>query len=257
MRSRLHRLPAASTSLFVLSLLPFALLACGGADIPPLVRDAGAPIDALVPVPDARLDCPDPLPAPTACDFFLSCGCDVAGGEKCSINNNTNQRGCFLAGPGLTGATCDHETECQAGTLCAIFGGSTAWTCMQYCDDAHDCPADLGCYLPVENVADATVCGPICDLLGQDCGIADQGCYPFSKVKTEQKGICVLAGAGVNGTDCTKANDCAEGFTCVAPINPGGPSKCRQMCGRDGSAPTCATGSCLVLQSQTHTGYCN
>jgi hypothetical protein len=233
----------------------FALVACGGgADVVHLdggSADAGGP--------DARTECSDPEPPPTACDFFLSCGCNVAAGEKCSIDSNNSMRACFQAGDKAPGATCGDETECQAGSLCALFGGGNAMRCMQYCDPAHTCPSTpvaQACYIPVFNVVDARVCGQVCDLRGQDCELADQACYPASAVSTMEKGICARAAARVDGDPCDQGNDCAKGFTCISNPAPTPGATCHRMCSRDGSAPVCTVGTCKPLEGHTLTGIC-
>ena len=227
--------------------------ACGGADVGPGLRADADPGDLDAGI-DGRAECPDPEPPPEQCDFFLSCGCDVAGGQKCSINAISNQRACFAAGPKAPGATCSDESECEAGSLCAVFGGAGTKRCMQYCDDAHACPSAptaQACYVPVLNVNDATVCGQVCDLRGQDCEEASQGCYPSARVSTDEKGICAVAGSAGQGAACTLGNDCAKGFTCDS-----GTDKCVQMCTIGGGAPACTVGTCTPLGGHTATGVC-
>jgi hypothetical protein len=234
----------------------FVLVACGGADVaPPHPGDGGIDAGTVDAGPDARLDCPDPLPAPAQCDFFLSCGCDVAAGEKCSIDSQTNARDCFQRGGKHEGEVCSQEMDCEAGTLCAVFGTSPVRRCMKYCDVAHACPTAPtaeACYIPVKDVANATVCGQVCDLLTQDCELADQGCYPSpTHVTTAEKGICAQAAAGAEGATCTIANDCAEGLTCLD-----GDSKCHKLCRVGGGAPACTTGTCQAIPGSTLTGVC-
>jgi hypothetical protein len=250
MGSRIHSCRSILTLATLLGAL--ALAACGGADVS---NTDGAPIVPADGGPDARLECPDPEPAPSACDFFLSCGCDVGAGEKCSIVSSSHARDCFEAGLKQPGETCDVETECVAGSLCAVFDGSAIKRCMQYCDDAHACPSTTtaqACYIPVEGVANASVCGQVCDLLTQDCAGADEGCYPSQvHVTTPEKGICAHAAAAVEGGSCTVANDCAEGLTCLD-----GDSKCHKLCRVGGGAPACTTGTCQMIAGDTLTGVC-
>jgi hypothetical protein len=230
-----------------------ALGACGGSDIPPL-RDDGSvePPDAGI---DARTECPDPEPPPAECDFFLSCGCDVGAGEKCSVNPENSMRDCFQAGTTQAGQACVEETDCEAGTLCAVFGDSGARRCMKFCDDEFPCPTTpvaQACYIPVFNVEDARVCGQVCDLLGQDCELDDQACYPSGRVTTAEKGICAeFKLTGVNGASCTVANDCNTGLTCLS--NDG---KCHELCDRQDGDPGCTTGTCQEIPGHTRTGVC-
>ncbi len=228
-----------------------ALAGCGGADIPPSQDDdpdgSIFPIDAGV---DARIECPDPEPAPANCDFFLSCGCNVAAGEKCSIE--LNSKDCVLAGAKGVGENCVLEGECEAGTLCAVYGSGKR--CMQYCDSAHACTATTtpqACYINVNSAVEARVCGQLCDLRAQDCEFPEQGCYPSAAAGAADKGICVTADTGGQGASCLEANDCQEGFTCSTTDN-----KCRQLCDRGGGAPTCTTGTCSALVGHTATGVC-
>jgi hypothetical protein len=234
-------------------LVALALAACGGADVSTPDASTAGPADSGV---DARLECPNPEPAPDACDFFLSCGCDVGAGEKCSIDSTNHERDCFPKGTKEPGEDCDIETDCVSGSLCAVFGASTAKRCMRYCDDAHACPSTplaQACYIPVTGVDPAAfVCGQVCDLLGQDCANADEGCYPSQlHVTTPEKGICAHAAAGVEGGACTVANDCAEGLTCLDSD-----SKCHKLCRVGGGEPACTTGTCTLISGETATGIC-
>ncbi len=223
-----------------------ALAACGGADVAPQADAA--------PLPDARVECPNPEPEPSACDFFLSCGCAVAEGKKCSVDVTTHERDCFRAGTLAPGATCVSEVDCQAVSLCAVFGGGTAQRCMQYCDATHACPttpAEQACYIPVSGVADAHVCGQVCSLLGQDCELADQGCYPSAIVTTMEKGVCAQAAAGAELDTCSLANDCRKGLTCLTTDH-----KCHKLCDRGAGAGACTNGTCQAMPGHTATGIC-
>ena len=232
----------------------FVLSGCsGGADARYRV-DAGPTDDdaAVDGGTDARTECSDPLPPPSQCDFFLSCGCDVANGEKCSLEAENGVRACFQAGEKQPGALCSDETECEAVSLCAIFGGSGEKHCMQYCDDDHGCPSAQACYVPVLNVADAFVCGQVCDLRNQDCAVAGQGCYPSSRVSTDEKGICANAADGETGDACQQGNDCAAGFICADTDG-----ECHEICDRQDGDPGCTTGTCKPLEGHTVTGFCD
>jgi hypothetical protein len=244
----MRALGSAVSALFVSFLL---LGACGGGADGRLRVDAGPGGDDD---PDASTECGNPPPTEAECDFFNSCGCNVAGGEKCSIEAVSGDRQCFDFGPKPPGALCADERECEPGSLCAIFGVSGEKHCMKFCDDDHGCPSTptpQACYVPILNVSDATVCGQVCDLRGQDCAIDGQGCYPSEKVPTREKGICANAAGGEQGDACTLGNDCKAGFICADSDG-----KCHAICDRQDGDPACATGTCKPLGGHTATGFC-
>lgn len=216
---------------------------CGG-DAPGLDPDADLR-------PDAASMCPDPPPA--VCDFFLQCGCDP--GEKCS--RGADGPACVPVGIKPVGEPCGDDTECVAGSVCVNYGGELR--CLQYCDDMHACPVGDACFIIVNDEAGAQIgeaCGQACSLLAQDCEFDMFGCYAASFHPVMEEGVCVLAGAGVSGTVCTSANDCAEGLTCIEDTGGTG-STCLAYCDRVDSDPGCQAGeSCVALADQTQTGVC-
>jgi len=230
-------------------------LGCGGGDGTPGGGDGG--IDADPNGPDAATECPDPAPPPATCDFFLGCGCDVGGGEKCTII--APNRVCTAAGTGLGGTPCVSEADCASGATCATYVG--ARTCMIFCDDAHPCPtADLACYVRIGDGAEppnilATVCGQVCSLLDQDCSLPGQACYTSNSVTEMERGVCVGTGILGQGEACTSSNDCLPGFNCINPGSPD-PSFCAQFCDRQDNDPACAVGTCTGLPGHTQTGVC-
>jgi hypothetical protein len=161
-------------------------------------------------------------------------------------------RDCFQAGPKMPGSICTVETDCEAGSLCAIFGGGSERRCMKYCDDPHPCPTDQACYVPVlEQDQTVRVCGQVCDLLGQDCEATGQGCYPSARVTTMEKGVCALSKGGAEGATCTDANDCGIGLTCLSNDH-----KCHKLCDRNDGNPGCTSGTCQEIPGHTVTGVC-
>jgi hypothetical protein len=240
-------------------LLSFGLLtaACGDDDAPGAPIDAGAQTFDVFTGPDAQEACADPVPPPAMCDFFLSCGCDVPAGEKCTVDGAAGATGnrCIAAGVKLEGEECTVDTECTSGTICIDYGG--AKHCLAYCDDAHLCAGQAttqACYINLSNGSGAMaarLCGQVCDLRGQDCGYPTQGCYPSSALGMPEQGICVTAGAGGEGAACTLANDCSEGFTCL-----NSDSKCHKLCDIGGAAPTCDVGTCQAIAGHVATGAC-
>jgi hypothetical protein len=220
---------------------------------------SGAALDADGGAADGRIDAPDKCPPtpPPVCDVFLSCGCDP--GMKCT--SAQSGLGCMNAGSSQVGQDCATDADCEPGTVCLLYGG--ALTCFQYCDDLHACTAsDAACYVGVNDrsvppVVVATVCGPTCSLLDQDCHIPGQGCYPSPDVyPIPEKGTCRPTGTLMQGDTCTTSSGCAPGFVCVKP---GGSSTsiCAKMCDRQDGTPACAAStSCVPLSGNTQTGIC-
>lgn len=240
-----------STPVLVISFASALLVvACGGSDVPD-APDGGAPDSG---VPDGTLDCPSPAPAPEDCDLFLSCGC--AADQKCTVGM-AGKHCVDLIGTKQPGDPCGGDGECVEGTICATYGGELR--CLQYCDDAHMCPAGDACYIAfVDDMGNqlGMACGQACGLLDQDCDFADQGCYGSAFNPVMEDGICVTAGTGTTGDSCSFANDCLEGFTCVDAAG-GGASTCRKYCDRTDMMPGCeATETCDPLAGETQTGVC-
>jgi hypothetical protein len=240
------------SSLFsLLALVALVASACGGDDDHDDDSggvDAGTP-DGGTGTIDAATECSTPLPPPAMCDFFLGCGCDTPS-EKCSYTGT--MRACTSAGAKAVGETCTNDTECVAASLCAspVVGGPKR--CIAFCDPSHPCGQSDACYITVAGLADAKLCGQSCDLRGQDCEFAEQGCYPSKENQPAmEKGVCAAAGDGTAGADCTAANDCAEGYTCIMDDK-----KCHALCDRGGGLPMCASGTCSALKDHTATGYC-
>jgi hypothetical protein len=224
--------------------------ACGDDDAPG-GADASIDIPDAYTGPDANTMCPDPLPAETMCDFFLSCGCNTPA-EKCSAEGTGV--GCVTAGQKAEGELCADDTECAAGTICALYGGMNR--CLRFCDPAHPCPTDEACYIAVTGSGGAdigAVCGQVCDLRTQDCQFEGQGCYPSQALLGQpEHGICVDDGAGTQGSTCDVANDCAEGFTCLDSDD-----KCHKFCDRNGGTPSCDAGqTCIAIKNHADTGVC-
>jgi hypothetical protein len=124
---------------------------------------------------------------------------------------------------------------------------------MKFCDETHDCPTDEACYIRVTDT-DVSVCGQVCGLLVQDCRFDTQGCYTDDDVPEADRGSCVTAGTGVQDDPCERANDCAEGFTCVTPS--GQASRCGKLCDLTDGDPGCDTGACQSLTGHVQTGVC-
>jgi hypothetical protein len=246
--TRLNRTSILGTiGTMILALGLFA--ACGGADVDEgVIPDAGPTPDASG--IDANNICAPGTP-PDMCNFFTGCGCDVAGGSKCTVVDDS--RTCGPAGEQERDTACTQDGMCELGTLCATY--ADAQRCMQFCDAQHPCGANSACFVRVTGPADMTegrVCGQICGLLSQDCAGKAQGCYPSAATlgALMERGICVDAGTAVEGAACEAANDCAEGLTCIDS------GTCVEMCDRNG-ANTCTAGlTCKALVGHTTTGVC-
>jgi hypothetical protein len=234
------------------ALLAFAGGACGPSGAV-LDFDAGGVADA------GRIDAPDkcPVTPPPVCDVFLSCGCDP--GAKCTVAQTGVA--CMAAGSNQIGQDCHNDVDCEAGSVCLLYGGAT--TCIQYCDVLHECKgADQACYVGVNDrsvppVVVAQVCGPTCSLLDQDCRIAGQACYPSPDVyPVPEKGTCRPSGTLVQGDTCPSSSSCSPGFVCVKRGS-SSISICAKMCDRQDGVPACGSGTtCGALSDNTQTGIC-
>ena len=237
----------------------FGVAACGD-DSAPAGDDAGldgGPGDGGV---DGNAQC-SPVPPPEECDFFSGCGCDLEGGQKCSVG--TESRRCALAGDRAAGEICTDDGQCAAGTGCVVYPtGGTEKRCMQFCDATHGCPTApnvQACFIDIVNSADediGKVCGETCNLLAQDCDFTGQNCHVFpSVVMTAETGACVAAGPGVQGDQCATQN-CAAGFNCITP---GGSTEpiCAELCAHANGNDDCDGGlTCSSLAGHTATGIC-
>src|SRR5262249_14348469 len=100
--------------------------------------------------------------------------------------------------------------------------------------------------------------GPTCSLLLQDCAMGSQGCYISAGTQPPERGICLTAGAGGQGTQCSRSTECQKGYLCTRPAG-GGATVCAKMCDRQGGPPACDPGSgttCHPLEAETQTGIC-
>lgn len=240
--------------LLVASLL--AVAACGD-DSTPAAFDGG-PADA----PVVAVDGPVMDAEPTACDFFTSAGCALDAGEKCTATTEGPE--CGPAGTQPAGALCAGDQECPPGSMCAGYGGVDV--CLVYCDGSHPCPTDprQACFIRLvepenpDNVI-AELCGAVCSLLAQDCPPdTTLGCYPSATILPGEAdvGLCFNEGGGVQGAECTYANDCQAGFLCVDQEG-GAANMCAALCDLSDGDPGCTAGlTCRVLTGHTVTGAC-
>ncbi len=68
-------------------------------------------------------------------------------------------------------------------------------------------------------------CPGACNYQTNEGCAANETCFPVVNGATSAPG-CVPAGAGANGTACTKIEECAAGFICTSPID----GVCRKLC---------------------------
>lgn len=199
----------------------------------------------------------DPATTPEMCDFFSGCGCDTAGGQKCSVGPDS--RRCALAGDKAAGELCTDDGQCATGTACVVYPtGGTDRRCMAFCDTGHACTTDQACFVDIVSSADETLgklCGDVCNLLAQDCAFDGQNCHVFPSVVTAaETGACVAAGAGVQGDPCLTQN-CAEGFNCITPSGSTDPI-CAKLCAHANGDADCDGLTCSTLAGHTLTGIC-
>lgn len=120
-------------------------------------------------------------------------------GTQCSIWHRCEAEADELAEFGQSCEVVDGLRTCVEGSRCV--GG----ICLPECDVEHPCPLGDACGL-------TRVCGPVCDLLAQDCANG-WGCVLSSAV--DGTGQCVPQGAGQLLDPCHKLNDtCSSGFVC-------------------------------------------
>lgn len=147
--------------------------------------------------PNARLDVVFAPP----CTFENQ---DCPEGQQCTIWNECAEQ---VEQPATLGDPCTETADgphaCEAGTRC--LGG----VCTAECDATRPCPAGEAC-------ARQRVCGPICELLGDDCA-PGLSCLPTTDAELTAlaRGQCVAAGAGALLDACRRReSDCGEGLSC-------------------------------------------
>jgi hypothetical protein len=173
---------------------------------------------------------------------------DCPAGEQCTIWNECLAE---VPVPAALGQPCEQEPDgplaCEAGSRC--IGG----TCLAECDATQPCEPGQGC-------TRSRVCGPICDVLVQDCE-AGYTCLPSSEASLHAAGLgaCMIAGEAELLEECDwRGSECIVGLSCEA-FGGGFDGKirgeCRPLC--DPSAPACPNElpTCVALQDGP-VGYC-
>ena len=175
-------------------------------------------------------------------DFVIAppCTFEAGGcpeGQQCTIWNECIS---VVDSPAEIGSPCEPEAEgplvCEAGSRC--LGG----LCVAECDATRSCGVGQAC-------TRQRVCGPICDLLEQDCAFGFT-CLPSSEedLNASEVGACVAAGEGELFATCDeRESSCQAGLSCegVGPFpneapcygQPGG--CCAPFCDPNAADPGC------------------
>ncbi|MFV8752874.1 hypothetical protein ACNOYE_20200 [Nannocystaceae bacterium ST9] len=129
-------------------------------------------------------------------------GCPV--GQQCNIWNECRPQ---AESPAALGEPCEQVDDaplaCQTGSRC--MGG----VCVAECDATQPCGVGRAC-------SRLRTCGPICDLLEQDCGDG-YACLPSEAEDLDASGmgVCVAAGEGEIFDECDwRESECRVGTSC-------------------------------------------
>ena len=193
------------------------------------------------------------------CDIQTQCGCSAI--EACDVDDQGGPAtACRGASGGKEGTACTTSTACAAGYTCAYFGASGS--CMRFCDADADCLGPRGeCIFHLADsngqvVPGGSLCTSNCDptAINDPLCPAGWGCEVFSDAVD-----CRLAGAGMQGQDCSDSAPCAPGYTCTQFSS--GPSKCSRTCSPPSNngcpAPTaCSAYTPPVVLGGTQYGVC-
>jgi uncharacterized protein YkwD len=158
---------------------------------------------------------------PESCALYER-GCGA--GRACYAHGGELE--CLWEGVGTAGDECRYLDDCQGGLTCL---GSR---CRPLCEDAGGangcdamCPGES---LLASGIDGVSAClGLACT--SDSCG-AGQGCYWLDGL------ACGWSGNLGLGADCTYANDCRAGLSCLG--SPGQQHKCHALCGGSGM-PSC------------------
>ncbi len=191
------------------------------------------------------------------CDPFDPSAC--MAGQKCQVTATGTACVDLTMDPPLgRGATCGVDTECGPGLWCLSFGDG--FECMPMCPNGSigACGADAACIGTVGMEACVRVCRaipPRCDIYAQDCADPGDMCtFATNPESRENYTGCRPNGTLTLGEACGgDLGTCSRGLVC---IREGMETSCRQVCGPDGAAPTCASGECTGLARSWGVPYC-
>jgi|GEM_PF-1404216 len=176
-----------------------------------------------------------------ACELYTdSCG----AGRACYAHSG--ELACLWEGVGQAGDECRYLDDCAGGLTCL---GSR---CRPLCNNEGEenacedlCPGES---LLASGILGVSAClGATCT--ADSCG-AGQGCYWLDGL------ACGWSGNLGLGSDCTYANDCRAGLSCLGA--PGQDHKCHALCGGEGM-PSCdavCTSSPFSLSAATGLKAC-
>jgi hypothetical protein len=174
---------------------------------------------------------------------YCSAACQTSGDTDGGNPSCSGKGYCFgvQGASGICAAACQTANSCRTGYSC--FYPGCLPTGYSVCNPSKTgpgaCPSQDG-GLPRDGGTgpivcvpagfdDVGVCVPGCDLLRQDCPLA-QICV--ANPNTGMGGCGVATGSGVQGDACRTPIDCARGFYCVDDGS-GAPATCRKLCSAD------------------------
>jgi len=224
-----------------------------GDDAGPIGDDAGGPTDAAVDSGPVSMPCT----ATGACDPFDPSACP--SGEKCRVTaSGTECQALTMTPPLVEGDVCAQELECGPTLWCVSFDGEFRCTPMCANGSIGECGADAACTGTVGIESCVRACRDLparCNIYTQDCGDASMMCaFTTNPESGENYTGCRPAGTLNLGEACGGSlGRCVGGLVC---IRQDGETTCRQVCGPDGSEPTCASGACTGLARSWGVPYC-
>ncbi|MBN2574621.1 MAG: hypothetical protein JXP73_08635 [Deltaproteobacteria bacterium] len=177
------------------------------------------------------------------CDPFSDAGC--ASEKKCTALQQSatslvlgcgDIEGTKSEGDGCTQTTTDGKQtgdDCDRGLAC--FGAPA--TCHRMCSPGsatNDCPSGQICNLSAPGLTAVRFCQDVTTCLPLEQTGCDEGwaCYYASS-----GALCAPEGDKRPGEDCTNANDCVRGSTCLVVEGKG---ICSSFCStEEGGSPSC------------------
>jgi hypothetical protein len=197
-----------------------------------------------------------PCTAMGPCDPFDPTSCP--SGQGCQPGIGMTECVDLDPSPGGLDDVCTRGTECEAGTLCLDFGDGLSCRRMcpdgsiGFCGDGEACTGAIGGDMCIR------VCRPIpepCNIYTQDCEGPTDTCTLARHPETNAPYTgCRPEGPQGLGNPCGGEDGfCMRGLICIREM---GISTCKQVCGPDGSTPTCAIGSCTGFATTWMVPYC-
>jgi hypothetical protein len=214
----------------------------------------------------------DPAVANSTCDPICQSGCPCR--RRCVLNQDTWAS--FLCESTEPDAStfvpvqgdCTNQVEaCAPGAVC-VYDDVCPSLCFRLCRRQEDCPTGTLCSAAAiydkssTEVPTVKLCTPptqACNPTGTaDCN-PTRGNFKcvflagMTGVQNTDATVCDCASTHtkkLGATDCSMApDDCQAGTVCVD-------GTCRQICDRQASGQSCASGGCNPLYASTRYGYC-